>query len=67
MEHISIMDLPPMLRKAHAEYRRNLALALRDPTLSEVRRKEIAILLEGYNSNGVKPYAALASIRKEHP
>ena len=64
MHFLSAHELPEDVREPHAsEYRRKLAFALRDPTVPERQRREIALLLNA--PSGVKPYAAIAALRKE--
>ena len=64
MNFLSAHELPEDVREPHAsDYRRKLALALRDPTIPERQKREIALLLSV--PSGEKPYAALAAFRKE--
>lgn len=64
MNFLSTPEIPEAVREPHAsDYRRRLAFALRDPALTERQRREVALLLNA--PSGVKPYAALAALRKE--
>lgn len=64
MHFLSAHDIPEAVREPHAsDFRRKLAFALHDPTVSEGRRKEVTVLLNA--PSGTKPYAALAALRKE--
>lgn len=64
MNFLSAHELPEDVREPHAsDYRRKLAFALHDPSIPERQKREVALLLNA--PSGMKPYAALAALRKE--
>jgi len=64
MNFLSAHEIPEAVREPYAsEHLRNLAFALRDPSIPERQKRELALLLNA--PSGTKPYAALAALRKE--